>query len=164
MDRELLMRAVSAGPQELPVLQRASGREDSPSLLQGRTPTAAEIGNAVAQLSLAFPKMPDEFWALLASRIQANGKSKVWLDYAVPHLIDNHPYATMTVADLFNTDRNVKIYSYEDVCCDGENYILCDVGWISRKDYMEAPHLFSVAETNRDKAERWLRTEGGTAV
>lgn len=65
---------------------------------------------------MAFPKMNNGFFDLLAERIAANKFTSKRLYDAVNSLIDNFNYKELNIADIIKFDKKAKLYSYNEVC------------------------------------------------
>lgn len=64
---------------------------------------------------VAFPKMANYFWELLAQRISERGMTAAELDYAVNEVIDNFTYQNLTIADILKQgkEKRFKLRTYE---------------------------------------------------
>lgn len=91
--------------------------------------------------------MSDEFFNLLAERIDRKGLSSDRLEYAVNHVIDNFTYKTLTIADIMSIDRKVAVMSYNEMVaecskrgCTTDEYAPIRIGnepkpfWVHRSD------------------------------
>lgn len=74
------------------------------------------ILQSVNRLRVAFPKMSDDFFNVLAERIVANKFSNKRLQDAVNHILDNFQYKELNISDIVKFDKRAKLYSYNDVC------------------------------------------------
>lgn len=74
------------------------------------------ILQSVNRLRVAFPKMSDDFFNVLAERIVANKFSNKRLQDAVNHILDNFQYKELNISDVVKFDKRAKLYSYNDVC------------------------------------------------
>lgn len=63
----------------------------------------------------SFPSLPKEFFDVFSDRIQENNFCDSRLKDAVNHVIDNCIYPSPTIAQFISFDRNVNLYSYEDM-------------------------------------------------
>lgn len=70
----------------------------------------------VKKLSVAFPAQSNEFFALLAQRMLANGFTRQRCNDAVNWLIDNFAYKQINIADVIKFDRKRKVYTYGQMC------------------------------------------------
>lgn len=89
----------------------------SVSLYSDATATDKEIANAMEMLSSAFQvdgERAGGFYLLLAKRIKANGFTGRRLADAVAHLLDNHKYKTITIADVVGYDRRRELLTYRE--------------------------------------------------
>lgn len=70
---------------------------------------------AINKLMVAFPKMANYFWELLAQRISERGMTASELNYAVNEVIDNYTYQNLTIADILKQgkDKRYKLRTYE---------------------------------------------------
>lgn len=74
------------------------------------------ILQSVNRLKVAFPKMSNDFFNVLAERIVANKFTNKRLQDAVNHIIDNFQYKELNISDVVKFDKRVKLYSYNEVC------------------------------------------------
>lgn len=90
------------------------------SLYRDELADEADIRNAVMTLSSAFPLEDKEerarFFALLCSRMKANGFTKQRMQDAVNYLVDNFRYKQINIADVITYDRRVRLYTYQEYC------------------------------------------------
>lgn len=68
-----------------------------------------------AKLMKSFPALPKEFFEIFGDRIKDNEFNDSRLNDAVNYVIDNCVYPTPTIAQFISFDRNVKLYSYDDM-------------------------------------------------
>jgi len=66
------------------------------------------------KLREAFPRQTDTFFDILTERIIANGFSDQRLADAVNNVIDNFRYKELSVADIIQHDKRVKLYTYSE--------------------------------------------------
>jgi hypothetical protein len=63
----------------------------------------------------AFPQLSEEFYDIFQERIAENGFCDSRLTDAVNYVIDNCIYPTPTIASFLSYDKNIKLYTYEQV-------------------------------------------------
>lgn len=85
------------------------------SAFGGAMATPNDVLVAVNKLMVAFPKMANYFWELLAQRISERGMTAAELDYAVNEVIDNFNYQNLTIADILKQgkEKRFKLRTYE---------------------------------------------------
>lgn len=85
------------------------------SAFGGAMATPNDVLVAVNKLMVAFPKMANYFWELLAQRISERGMTAAELDYAVNEVIDNFTYQNLTIADILKQgkEKRFKLRTYE---------------------------------------------------
>jgi hypothetical protein len=76
-----------------------------------RLATKEEIAVGMAKLCVAFPKMENGFWSILAERIVANNFTKERIKSAVECVLDNFQYKELNVSDIIKFDSRVKLYT-----------------------------------------------------
>lgn len=104
-------------PLELPAnLTKKQNDDCFISLYNGEAASPKEIAVSLGRLMMAFPKMSNGFFDLLAERIAANKFTSRRLYDAINSLIDNFNYKELNIADIIKFDKKVKLYSYNEVC------------------------------------------------
>lgn len=93
-----------------------SNGEMSVSLYNGRSADPNEIAVGMKRLKVAFPKMDNAFFNLLAERVMDNGFSSERLKHAINHVLDNFQYKELNISDIIRFDKRVRLYSYNEVC------------------------------------------------
>lgn len=88
----------------------------SVSLYNGRSADPSEIAVGMKRLKVAFPKMDNAFFNLLAERVMDNGFSSERLKHAINHVLDNFQYKELNISDIIRFDKRVRLYSYNEVC------------------------------------------------
>lgn len=88
----------------------------SVSLYNGRPADPNEIAVGMKRLKVAFPKMDNAFFNLLAERVMDNGFSSERLKHAINHVLDNFQYKELNISDIIRFDKRVRLYSYNEVC------------------------------------------------
>ncbi len=88
----------------------------SVSLYNGRSADPNEIAVGMKRLKVAFPKMDNAFFNLLAERVMDNGFSSERLKHAINHVLDNFQYKELNISDIIRFDKRVRLYSYNEVC------------------------------------------------
>ena len=90
------------------------------SLYRDEVADESDVRNAIMTLSAAFPLEDKEerarFFALLASRMKANGFTKQRMLDAVNHLVDNFRFKNINIADVISFDKRVRLYTYQEYC------------------------------------------------
>lgn len=86
------------------------------SLYRGDPASPKDVAVSLGRLMMAFPKMSNGFFDLLAERVAANKFTAKRLNDAINHLIDNFNYKELNIADIIKFDKRAKLYSYNDVC------------------------------------------------
>ena len=85
------------------------------SLYEGGMLTERTLAIYLKKLREAFPRQTDTFFDILTERIIANGFSDQRLADAVNNVIDNFRYKELSVADIIQHDKRVKLYTYTEV-------------------------------------------------
>ena len=85
------------------------------SLYSGGLLTETNLAAYMIKLREAFPRQSDAFFDILTERIIANGFSDKRLADAINNVIDNFHYKELTIADIIQHDKRVKIYTYQEV-------------------------------------------------
>lgn len=85
------------------------------SLYEGGMLTERTLAIYLKKLREAFPRQTDTFFDILTERIIANGFSDQRLADAVNNVIDNFRYKELSVADIIQHDKRVKLYTYSEV-------------------------------------------------
>ena len=85
------------------------------SLYEGGMLTERTLAIYLKKLREAFPRQTDTFFDILTERIIANGFSDQRLADAVNNVIDNFRYKELSVADIIQHDKRVKLYTYPEV-------------------------------------------------
>ena len=93
-----------------------SNGEMSVSLYNGCSADPNEIAVGMKRLKVAFPKMDNAFFNLLAERVMDNGFSSERLKHAINHVLDNFQYKELNISDIIRFDKRVRLYSYNEVC------------------------------------------------
>lgn len=86
------------------------------SIYTDQEATYQEIAESLSRIRVAFPKMQDIFFDLLAERIKENRFSGKRLRDATNYVIDNFQYKELNVADIVKFDKTAKVYTYNEVC------------------------------------------------
>ncbi len=60
--------------------------------------------------------MESSFFNVLAERIIANGFTGKRLKDAVNYILDNFKYKELVISDIIRFDKQVKLYTYNEVC------------------------------------------------
>lgn len=89
----------------------------SVSLYNGRSADPNEIAVGMKRLKVAFPKMDNAFFNLLAERVMDNGFSSERLKHAINHVLDNFQYKELNISDIIRFDKQVRLYSYNEASC-----------------------------------------------
>lgn len=97
-------------------IMKNSNGEMSVSLYNGRSADPSEIAVGMKRLKVAFPKMDNAFFNLLAERVMDNGFSSERLKHAINHVLDNFQYKELNISDIIRFDKRVRLYSYNEVC------------------------------------------------
>lgn len=97
-------------------IMKNSNGEMSVSLYNGRSADPNEIAVGMKRLKVAFPKMDNAFFNLLAERVMDNGFSSERLKHAINHVLDNFQYKELNISDIIRFDKRVRLYSYNEVC------------------------------------------------
>ena len=113
----ILKQSAELSPRGLLLQQLSKSGSSEVSIFQDRPATLAQLESATAQLAVAFPQMPPEFWSLLGKRIAEKRISGKRLEYAINQVIDNFTYQRLTIADILGekTDKKYRIYSHNEV-------------------------------------------------
>lgn len=97
-------------------IMKNSNGEMSVSLYNGRSADPSEVAVGMKRLKVAFPKMDNAFFNLLAERVMDNGFSSERLKHAINHVLDNFQYKELNISDIIRFDKRVRLYSYNEVC------------------------------------------------
>lgn len=91
--------------------------QSEPSVF-GNQPAASPMDVTLwtQRLQAAFPQMPSTFWGLVSKKAAADCLSRARLDYIEQRLTTEHQYATLTIADIFKRDIQVRQLSFDEVC------------------------------------------------
>jgi len=81
------------------------------SLYEDSDPTIENLNTATNRLSIAFPKMPEEFFILLTEFILKEKFTAKRLEDAVNHVIRNFQYKEFNISDIIKFDKRVKLYT-----------------------------------------------------
>jgi len=73
------------------------------------------IADANGKIAMTFPSLPAEFYKVLANRVKDNNFSDERLKDSVNHVIDNCIYPIPTIAQFISFDKNIKVYTYQDM-------------------------------------------------
>ena len=68
----------------------------------------------VAVMAAAFPQMRAEFWTICSKMVRKEKLSQKRLAYIGDTMCKEWHYPTMTIADIFNIDKMVRIWQYSD--------------------------------------------------
>lgn len=74
------------------------------------------IAASVAKLSIAFPKMSNDFFNLLAEMVVDEKFTENRMIDAVKHVIKNFQFKELNISDVVKFDRKIKLYTYNEVC------------------------------------------------
>ena len=109
-----LVRAI----QSLPLLSRSisvtNKGEMVVSVYAGELTTRIVI-EGIKKIKAAFPNLPADFYDILSERLKANKFSDEKFIDAVNNVIDNFVYPTPTIANFIGYDKNIRLYSYEEM-------------------------------------------------
>ena len=97
-------------------IMKNSDGEMSISIFGGCPASPDEIAVGMKRLKVAFPKMDNAFFNLLAERVMDNGFSSERLKHAINHVLDNFQYKELNISDIIRFDRRARLYSYNEVC------------------------------------------------
>ena len=73
----------------------------------------------IKKIKAAFPNLPAGFYDILTERLKINGFSDERFLDAVNNLLDTFRYPTPTVADFISYDRQIRLYTYEEMLARG---------------------------------------------
>lgn len=107
------MQTQSDEEQPVPLKKTQQGIEIS--MYAGGRLTDRNLAAYMKKLREAFPRQTDAFFDILTERIIANGFSDQRLADAVNNVIDNFRYKELTIADIIQHDKRVKLYTYPEV-------------------------------------------------
>lgn len=74
--------------------------------------TPQRVAEWVATMAACFPQMGIDFWTIAGKMVSKDGLSLQRLLYIQDTLLRTHKYPTLTMADILNCDKYVKIWSY----------------------------------------------------
>lgn len=94
---------------------RNNDGETSISVYSGKAATPKEVAVGMKRLKVAFPKMGNEFFNLLAERVVDNGFTSDRLNHAINHVLDNFQYKELNISDIIRFDRRVRLYTHNEV-------------------------------------------------
>ena len=97
-------------------ITKSNNGEMSVSIYSGKAAMPKEVAVGMKRLKVAFPKMGDEFFNILAERVVDNGFSSERLKHAINHVLDNFQYKELNISDIIRFDKRVRLYSYNEVC------------------------------------------------
>ena len=83
------------------------------SVYKGLPCTKKGITIAVHMAKTAFKALPEDFFELMIQLAIEEGMSDQRLLDSVKHVIKTCPYPEPTIANFFNYDKTVKLYTYE---------------------------------------------------
>lgn len=69
----------------------------------------------VVKIQKVFPALSKEFYDIFQERLKDKGFTDQKLNDAVNYVIDNCIYPTPTIANFLKYDKNIKLYSYEQM-------------------------------------------------
>ncbi len=110
---------------------------------------------SATKIKIAFPSLPVQFYDLLTQRIKDKGFSDERLSDAVNHVIDNCIYPTPTIAQFLSYDKNIKIYTYDQMLKMNDEirnpfqyYTKIDLGfeypmYVSNRDFENNKHVLN---------------------
>jgi hypothetical protein len=84
------------------------------SLYNDKLTTECIIENT-AKIEIAFPSLKAEFHDLLQKRLKEKGFTDKRLTDSVNNVIDNCIYPTPTIANFLNFNKDVEIYTYQQL-------------------------------------------------
>jgi len=84
------------------------------SVYSGELSTRTVI-DGIKKIKAAFPNLPPDFYDILSDRIKENGFSDMRFVNAINHVIDTCKYPTPTIADFIGYDKQIKLYSYDEM-------------------------------------------------
>ena len=84
------------------------------SVYSGELSTRTVI-DGIKKIKAAFPNLPPDFYDILSDRIKENGFSDMRFVNAINHVIDTCKYPTPTIADFIGYDKQIKLYSHEEM-------------------------------------------------
>lgn len=85
-------------------------------MYQGPSASPSEIAIAMSRLKAAFSKMDNSFFNLLTERVISNNFSAERLKDAINQILDHYKYKELSIADIIQYDKKVKLYSHSEVC------------------------------------------------
>ena len=106
---------LSKSESHFPKLIKTDNEKFELSLYADGFPTKEDLITASNRLSIAFPKMPKEFFVLLTEFVIKHKFTAKRLSDSVNHVIANFQYKELNISDIIKFDRRVKLYSWEDV-------------------------------------------------
>lgn len=80
----------------------------------------SDIVNAIKTLTIAFPNMQPDFWALLTNRLKVLAFSRERLQYILHiaidtnKLIQQYRFGRLTIADFTSITKQINFYSYNE--------------------------------------------------
>lgn len=77
--------------------------------------TAKNVLLNITKIKKVFPNLEIGFYDILTERLKDKGFTDNKFNDAVNHVIDNCIYPTPTIANFLSFDRNIKLYSYEQM-------------------------------------------------
>lgn len=77
--------------------------------------TAKNITLNMVKIQKVFPALSKEFYDIFQERLKDKGFTDNKLNDAVNHVIDTCIYPTPTIAQFLSYDKNIKLYSYEQM-------------------------------------------------
>lgn len=80
----------------------------------GKAATPQEVAIGIKKLKIAFPRMGNEFFNLLAERLVDNGFTSDRLKHAINHVLDNFQYKELNISDIIRYDRRVRLYTHNE--------------------------------------------------
>jgi len=159
---EQLVQAFNAQDDEFPnLLYCGTDRWREINLYTGKEPARNEdIALFCGELASLFPAQNPNFWTLLAQFIAEEAWPAQRLADALRHVAKNHVYKTLTIADVMQYNRNVRIYSYAETG-GTMNYIKLTApdSYVTKRDYMQNPGMFDVDPNAQWLVEQWKKEE-----
>jgi hypothetical protein len=111
-----LLKQLQAGSPAQNTIKQSGKGETSISAYTGSPASVNDIAVGIAKLNASFPNMEQGFWSILAERIEANNFTSDRLKEAIEHVLDNFRYKELTVSDIIQFDRRLKLYTYREIC------------------------------------------------
>ena len=98
-----------------PKPQKKENGEIELSLYEGNLVTESDLNKSLQRLSIAFPRMTPQFFALLTEFIIKDRFTTKRLEDAVNHIIMNFAYKELNISDIIRFDRRARLYTYDEL-------------------------------------------------